>query len=247
MVLTAFGKLLKGKANEKKKTKKNGNTTATDDEDDILLKTFRKFDKDNSGALDEAEMLKAMQDIVGTKATIPMVKHVMMMIDTDKNGTIELEEFYDFFEKVDDMIKNNFGGEVAATTGSAECDQGAVSTSGNQSAAATSQDSTGISQEAFNDLLAKVTEMEAAHKETMAKMQAEFKAEIQALQEEQKAEIKTLQEKHQSQTDMLQKEVQELKSELVEVKSITTAIKEKEEKKKDKKAKKGEPQEEELA
>lgn len=241
MVLTAFGKLLKGKANDKKKTKKNGKTTAPDDEDDILLQTFKKFDKDNSGALDEAEMLKAMQDIIGPKATIPMVKMVMNEIDADKNNTIELAEFYDFFDKIDDMIKNGFGKEVKTATECAGGDQGALATSGNQGAAAT-----GISQEAFNDLLAKVT----AQNESMTKMQAEIKA----LQEthskgiaQMQDEIKALQENHQSQTEMLKKEVQELKNELVEVKSVTTAIKEKETKKKEKKEKKSEPQEDENA
>merc|ERR1712118_12039 len=100
-----------------------------------------------------------------------MVKRVMNEIDTDKNCTIELEEFYDFFDKIDDMIRNGFGQEVKAATESA---------GGNQGAVTTSQESSGVSQEAFNDLLAKVT----AQNEAMAKMQSEFKAGIQALQDE---------------------------------------------------------------
>jgi hypothetical protein len=255
MALTSFGKFLKGKANEKK-AKKKDKTVSPDDEDDVLAQTFKKFDKDNSGALDEAEMLKAMQDIVGGKVNPAMVSKVMNEIDTNKNGTIELEEFYDFFEKVDDLIKTGFGREAA--NGGTEATNG--STGSKQGAAATSQGVSGSSQEANDELLKKVTGMHEAQNEGMAKMQAELKAVIQALQEQQnkgmekmqaemkalqeaqsksfeqmQGEMKTLQEKHQSQTDLLKKEVQELKGELVEVKSYVTELKAKESKKKDKK------------
>lgn len=207
-MMTGFGKFLKSKADEKKNAKNNKEAAQPSDEDDILAQTFRKFDKDSSGFLDAPEMLKAMQDIMGPRVTNAMVDRVMMEIDKDKSGTIELEEFYDFFEKIDDLVRNGFGQEMETANGSAK----AVSSGGG-----------GVSDDAVNQLLAKIAEIQEAQSQGMAKMHAE----IQSLKDTQK-----------TQTDALKAEVLELKNELAEVKGIASSLREKDLKKKERRDKK---------
>lgn len=200
-MMTGFGKFLKSKADEKKAAKSNKQEEQPDD-DDILAQTFRKFDKDSSGFLDAPEMLKAMQDIMGPRVTNAMVDRVMLEIDKDKSGTVELEEFYDFFEKIDDLVRNGFGQEME--NGGTE--------------AAASGGGGGVSQDALNEIFAKIAEMQDAQNKGIAQMQAQ---------------LNSLQEAHNKQTEALRKEVQDLKSEMLEVKTITNALREKDQKKKE--------------
>lgn len=79
-----------------------------EEEPDLLEQTFRKYDVDGNGHLDEKEMLVAMKDIMGAKVTKAMVVKVMKEIDADGSGVIELDEFYDFFEKCDELVESGW-------------------------------------------------------------------------------------------------------------------------------------------
>lgn len=89
---------------------------ADDDGDgDILLATFRKFDKDGSNHLDKNEMFFAMQEIMGAKVTQEMVDRVIRELDKDQSGTISLDEFYDVFEKCDNIVQAVESGGVGVS------------------------------------------------------------------------------------------------------------------------------------
>lgn len=76
---------------------------------DLLEETFRKYDVDGNGHLDEAEMFSAMKDIMGEKfVTNAMVVKVMKEIDADGSGVVELDEFYDLFEKCDELVESGW-------------------------------------------------------------------------------------------------------------------------------------------
>jgi len=53
---------------------------------------FRKFDKDNSGAIDKAELKQLMSDL-GVQLTEDAVKVAMKDLDMNHDGVIDLEEF----------------------------------------------------------------------------------------------------------------------------------------------------------
>lgn len=107
MVLTQLVKFFKGRVDENKKVKNTATVRKSQapDEDDIVVQTFRMLDTD-SGFLDESEMLTAMQHICGDRVTSAMVNSVMKEIDIDNSGAIQLKEFYDIFEKVDGMLRD---------------------------------------------------------------------------------------------------------------------------------------------
>jgi len=74
---------------------------------DELKNIFRMFDSDHSGSIDVSELADAMR-ILGVKCSANGAKKVLSVIDSDGNGTVEWEEFYDFFSKVrnPEEIKN---------------------------------------------------------------------------------------------------------------------------------------------
>lgn len=68
--------------------------------DEAKLKSiFNQFDTDRSGSIDVGELQDAMR-MIGVKCSQNSAQKVLAIIDTDKNGTIEWEEFLDFFGKV---------------------------------------------------------------------------------------------------------------------------------------------------
>ncbi len=68
------------------------------DEQD-LRRIFNHFDSDGSGSIDCDELRSAVMAL-GIKVTLSSSKKILAQIDTDKNGTVEWDEFYAFFEKV---------------------------------------------------------------------------------------------------------------------------------------------------
>eukprot|EP00746_Dinoflagellata_sp_MGD_P078736 gnl/MRDRNA2_/MRDRNA2_31463_c0_seq1.p1 gnl/MRDRNA2_/MRDRNA2_31463_c0~~gnl/MRDRNA2_/MRDRNA2_31463_c0_seq1.p1 ORF type:complete len:582 (+),score=130.65 gnl/MRDRNA2_/MRDRNA2_31463_c0_seq1:84-1748(+) len=74
-----------------------GNAQLMDDAK--LRKIFNQFDADKSGSIDVGELQDAMR-MLGVKCSANSAKKVLDVIDTDKNGTVEWEEFHAFFVKV---------------------------------------------------------------------------------------------------------------------------------------------------
>lgn len=56
---------------------------------------FDKFDKDNNGYITKKELKKAMRNL-GQKMSAEEVHKMLADMDTDKNGTIDFEEFCKF-------------------------------------------------------------------------------------------------------------------------------------------------------
>lgn len=69
--------------------------------EDELRKVFAQFDADKSGSIDERELHQAMKQL-GVSCTINVAIRVLASIDTDRNGTVEWDEFQAFFSKVSD-------------------------------------------------------------------------------------------------------------------------------------------------
>ena len=61
---------------------------------------FKLFDADGNGHIDAAELQDVLKKI-GIEATIEQAKEMIAEVDTDKNGTIELNEFITMMEKHD--------------------------------------------------------------------------------------------------------------------------------------------------
>ena len=70
----------------------------------MLGDLFRSYDKDNSGFLEESELLKAIQNIMGDLCTPRLVKLAMGKLDTDGDNKLNLDEFYEFFEIIDQLL-----------------------------------------------------------------------------------------------------------------------------------------------
>ena len=65
----------------------------TKDELSTLKKEFNNFDTDNSGNLDTKEVIAIIQKSTGQKPSETEVKHVMNIVDKNKNDAIEFDEF----------------------------------------------------------------------------------------------------------------------------------------------------------
>ena len=57
---------------------------------------FQEADTDGSGSIDAAE-LKVLGDALGLKWTRHDAKEVLLGLDKDGNGTIDFDEFFDWF------------------------------------------------------------------------------------------------------------------------------------------------------
>jgi Ca2+-binding EF-hand superfamily protein len=55
-------------------------------------KVFKKFDKDNSGSIDESE-LKAAIESIGIKIDAKELKKTLKEADLDGNGSLDIDEF----------------------------------------------------------------------------------------------------------------------------------------------------------
>ena len=55
-------------------------------------KVFKKFDKDNSGSIDESE-LKAAIESIGIKIDAKELKKTLKQADLDGNGSLDIDEF----------------------------------------------------------------------------------------------------------------------------------------------------------
>merc|ERR550514_1317015 len=163
-------KFLKGKADEKKKEGKAPARPRDADEDrqpDVLEETFNKFDTDGNGYLTLDEMFEAMKEIMSDKVTMPLVKKVMDEIDANGSGTIELEEFYDFFEKCDELCESGWLDQHAAVATSLDDHQTA---SGVPGVAAGGAGSACVqpNQGTKDEMLALLKEMKANNETQMA-------------------------------------------------------------------------------
>lgn len=76
-------------------------TDAADHYQDRVKAIFKQMDADGSGSIDVDELTDAML-LLGVKCTKNSAKKVLAVIDKDKNGTIEWDEFYSCFVKVRD-------------------------------------------------------------------------------------------------------------------------------------------------
>ena len=56
---------------------------------------FDKFDRDHNGYITMKELKKAMRNL-GQKLTFEEIHQMLADIDTDKNGTIDFDEFCKF-------------------------------------------------------------------------------------------------------------------------------------------------------
>lgn len=68
-------------------------------DDDELRNTFKLFDQDNSGSINVDELRDAMT-MLGVKTSRSAAQKALDLIDKDKSGVVEWEEFYEFFGKV---------------------------------------------------------------------------------------------------------------------------------------------------
>ena len=57
---------------------------------------FRKFDKNNNGSIDRSELKTSFQEM-GKYFLESELTRMMEMMDKDKNGVIDYEEFIDYF------------------------------------------------------------------------------------------------------------------------------------------------------
>jgi Ca2+-binding EF-hand superfamily protein len=65
----------------------------------MLQQVFEKFDSSRSGSMNELDLLAAAQ-FLGYKITESGVVELLEKIDSDRNGTVEANEFLDFFDQV---------------------------------------------------------------------------------------------------------------------------------------------------
>merc|ERR550514_1921693 len=65
----------------------------------VLRKVFRMFDKANTGRLNEEAILDITK-FLGLDFKPSTVQMLMVKMDEDGDGTVELEEFFEFFTKV---------------------------------------------------------------------------------------------------------------------------------------------------
>mmetsp|Transcript_81340 Transcript_81340/g.226499 ORF Transcript_81340/g.226499 Transcript_81340/m.226499 type:complete len:518 (-) Transcript_81340:138-1691(-) len=72
-----------------------------------LKAAFMKFDSDNSGSINISELQNAMK-ILGVKCNQNSAKKVLDIMDKDGNGTIELDEFINFFCKISNADEMKF-------------------------------------------------------------------------------------------------------------------------------------------
>ena len=57
---------------------------------------FQEFDQDNSGTIDQQELIKALNEATDTQVTEEQVQKLMTIIDTDGDGNVSYEEFVTF-------------------------------------------------------------------------------------------------------------------------------------------------------
>ena len=70
-------------------------------------RVFYELDKDNSGAIDGNEMFSAMQKL-GVSMSREQVADVIKAFDTDKNGTIDEEEYIKYMMAEHKFPKKDF-------------------------------------------------------------------------------------------------------------------------------------------
>lgn len=76
-------------------------------EDKIKLEIetlFHRLDLNGDGTLSEEELFKGLNASSHNKHSPAQVKEIMKMLDKDKNGSIDKEEFYEFMME---QIKND--------------------------------------------------------------------------------------------------------------------------------------------
>lgn len=78
------------------------NPTEVDQRMKFLTSVFEAFDKDGSGELNTRELQKLLK-YVGVQADHSVVEGILDDIDVDEGGTIDMDEFLEFFQKVSDM------------------------------------------------------------------------------------------------------------------------------------------------
>ncbi len=76
-------------------------------------KVFRQFDEDGSGAISHEELFLALR-YMGLKPSKRVVNKIVKSMDTDHSGTIDEEEFLEFFAMVDSMAEFKY--EIASAT-----------------------------------------------------------------------------------------------------------------------------------
>merc|ERR1719265_1519698 len=91
--------LLEGKRMSKRESPDAGDEKNLDE--DKLKKIFGQFDSDRSGSIDVGELKDAMR-MLGVKVSANSAQRILSKIDKDGNGTVEWEEFHEFFSKVRD-------------------------------------------------------------------------------------------------------------------------------------------------
>jgi len=69
----------------------------TNNKADELRKSFDLFDTDKDGRITSSELLSAFK-LWGKDVTVDEVQSIIRQVDTDKNGTVEFEEFVKLME-----------------------------------------------------------------------------------------------------------------------------------------------------
>lgn len=68
----------------------------------FLQEIFNEFDEDNSGELDMREFFIILRTC-GFRVSMPAAVSIMQEVDVDENGFIDIDEFVEFFKKMDDL------------------------------------------------------------------------------------------------------------------------------------------------
>mmetsp|Transcript_8384 Transcript_8384/g.18157 ORF Transcript_8384/g.18157 Transcript_8384/m.18157 type:complete len:373 (-) Transcript_8384:543-1661(-) len=73
-----------------------------DDRERVLVSVFNQFDRDGSGELEESELFEILT-LLGLEPSRAVVKSVLAEIDTDLSGSIDCDEFLEFFSRMDEL------------------------------------------------------------------------------------------------------------------------------------------------
>jgi len=73
-----------------------------EDRERVLVSVFNQFDRDGSGELEESELFEILT-LLGLEPSRAVVKSVLAEIDTDLSGSIDCDEFLEFFSRMDEL------------------------------------------------------------------------------------------------------------------------------------------------
>ena len=64
----------------------------------MIRKMFKAYDKNRDGFIDRSELREVFKAIRQSKTTVDVDK-IIALVDVDKNGKLDYEEFLAFFQK----------------------------------------------------------------------------------------------------------------------------------------------------